>query len=98
MYKRQVSSQSAEELKSGHLKSGQRDGSAYLLRALTRGDGTTGEDVTGNVRTIRSVPLSISAAKLKGAKLPTAVSYTHLAVRSGRESFRWAFSPHLTTT
>jgi len=66
-----VSSQSAEELKSGHLKSGQRDGSAYLLRALTRGDGTTGEDVTGNVRTIRSVPLSISAAKLKGAKLPT---------------------------
>ena len=44
---------------------------AHLLRALTRGDGTTGEDVTSNVRTIRSVPLSISAAKLKAAKLPT---------------------------
>ncbi len=28
-----------------------------LVRALTRGDGTTGEDVTANVRTIRSVPL-----------------------------------------
>jgi DNA ligase (NAD+) len=40
------------------------------VRALTRGDGTTGEDVTLNVRTIRSVPLSISAAKLKAAKLP----------------------------
>jgi DNA ligase (NAD+) len=45
--------------------------SADLLRALTRGDGTTGEDVTLNVRTIRSVPLSISAEKLKGAGLPT---------------------------
>jgi DNA ligase (NAD+) len=28
-----------------------------LVRAATRGDGTTGEDVTANVRTIRSVPL-----------------------------------------
>src|SRR5271170_6095238 len=46
------------------------DGAAHLLRALTRGNGTTGEDVTSNVRTIRSVPLSISAAKLKTAHLP----------------------------
>ncbi len=30
-----------------------------LLRAATRGDGTVGEDVTENVRTIRSVPLEI---------------------------------------
>ncbi len=30
-----------------------------LVRAATRGDGTVGEDVTANVRTIRSVPLSI---------------------------------------
>ncbi|HET6400041.1 MAG TPA: NAD-dependent DNA ligase LigA [Candidatus Kapabacteria bacterium] len=28
-----------------------------LARGATRGDGTTGDDVTGNVRTIRSVPL-----------------------------------------
>jgi DNA ligase (NAD+) len=33
-----------------------------LQRAATRGDGTTGEDVTANVRTIRSVPLSITPA------------------------------------
>ena len=32
-----------------------------LQRAATRGDGTVGEDVTANVRTIRSVPLSITA-------------------------------------
>ena len=31
-----------------------------LTRAATRGDGTTGEDVTGNVRTIASVPLVLA--------------------------------------
>lgn len=41
-----------------------------LLRGLTRGDGIIGEDVTSNVRTIRSVPLSITSAKLKAAGLP----------------------------
>ena len=45
-------------------------GSAQLERGLTRGDGSIGEDVTSNVRTIRSVPLSIAAAKLKAAGLP----------------------------
>jgi DNA ligase (NAD+) len=45
-------------------------GGAVLARAITRGDGTIGEDVTGNVRTIRSVPLSISAEKLKKSGLP----------------------------
>ena len=46
------------------------NGASHLERGLTRGDGTIGEDVTGNVRTIRSVPLSISHAKLAKAKLP----------------------------
>ncbi len=35
-----------------------------LVRGVTRGDGTTGEDVTPNVRTIRSVPLRIERSKL----------------------------------
>lgn len=30
-----------------------------LVRAATRGDGTTGEDVTDNVRTIRTIPLRL---------------------------------------
>jgi len=40
-----------------------------LARAVTRGDGTTGEDVTPNVKTIRSVPLRGDAAVLKKAKI-----------------------------
>lgn len=41
-----------------------------LERGITRGDGSVGEDVTLNVRTVRSVPLSISKDKLKKAGIP----------------------------
>ncbi len=39
-----------------------------LVRAATRGDGTTGEDVTHNVRTIHSVPL-----RMQGTGFPTVI-------------------------
>jgi DNA ligase (NAD+) len=42
----------------------------HLARGITRGDGTTGEDVTLNVRTVRSIPLSISKETLKKAGIP----------------------------
>ena len=48
------------------------DGGSRLTTGITRGDGQTGEDVTSNIRTIRSVPLTISAEKLKVAGLPPA--------------------------
>ena len=41
-----------------------------LVRGITRGDGNIGEDVTLNVRTVRSVPLSIPKEKLKKAGIP----------------------------
>jgi len=41
-----------------------------LVRGITRGDGSVGEDVTLNVRTVRSVPLSIPKEKLRKAGIP----------------------------
>ncbi len=41
-----------------------------LARGVTRGDGITGEDVTANVRTIRSIPLRVDPAELKKLRLP----------------------------
>jgi len=41
-----------------------------LARGITRGDGSIGEDVTLNVRTVRSIPLSISKEKLKASGIP----------------------------
>src|SRR5260370_25514125 len=41
-----------------------------LARGVTRGDGTTGEDVTPNVKTIRRRPLRVDGAGLKKNKLP----------------------------
>jgi DNA ligase (NAD+) len=41
-----------------------------LVRGITRGDGNTGEDVTLNVRTVRSIPLLVSQEKLKKAGIP----------------------------
>jgi len=47
-------------------------GGSRLAAGVTRGDGSIGEDVTSNIRTIRSVPLTISAAQLEKAGLPQA--------------------------
>lgn len=41
-----------------------------LVRGVTRGDGMTGEDVTPNVRTIRSVPLRVDSRESKKQSLP----------------------------
>jgi len=46
------------------------DDGARLALGLTRGDGQIGEDVTSNIRTIRSVPLAIPENLLQKAAAP----------------------------
>src|SRR5512133_4338948 len=45
-------------------------GGTRYLQAVTRGDGSTGEDVTPNLKTLRSVPLSVGEKTLEKAGLP----------------------------
>src|SRR5882757_8600118 len=58
------------ELKLDGMSLALRYHGGQLERGITRGDGNQGEDVTGNVRTVRSIPLSISKEKLKKAGIP----------------------------
>jgi len=58
------------ELKLDGMSLALRYEDGHLVHGITRGDGTTGEDVTLNVRTVRSVPLSIPKEKLKKAGIP----------------------------
>ena len=60
------------ELKLDGMSMALRFDSGRLALGITRGNGTAGEDVTANVRTIRSIPLNISAEQLKKAGLPKA--------------------------
>jgi DNA ligase (NAD+) len=58
------------ELKLDGMSMALRFESGHLSLGITRGNGTEGEDVTANVRTIRSIPLNISAQQLKKAGVP----------------------------
>jgi DNA ligase (NAD+) len=58
------------ELKLDGMSLALRYQDGQLVRGITRGDGNEGEDVTLNVRTVRSIPLSIPREKLNKAGIP----------------------------
>ncbi|MGB9074218.1 MAG: NAD-dependent DNA ligase LigA [Terriglobales bacterium] len=58
------------ELKLDGMSLALRYAGGHLERGITRGDGNEGEDVTANVRTVRSIPLSIPRKKLDKAGIP----------------------------
>jgi DNA ligase (NAD+) len=58
------------ELKLDGMSLALRYAAGQLERGITRGDGNEGEDVTLNVRTVRSIPLGVSKEKLKNAGIP----------------------------
>lgn len=67
-----------DERAPGYIAEPKLDGLAISIRytkgrfawAATRGDGTTGEDVSANVRTLRSLPLQLRSTKKAKDKLP----------------------------
>ena len=58
-----------------------------LVRAATRGDGTTGEDVTSNIRTIKSIPLALRSTgypdrlEVRGEVFMTKSGFEELNIR-----------------
>src|SRR5882762_6276882 len=55
------------ELKLDGMSLALRYQGGQLERGVTRGDGAVGEDVTSNIRTVRSIPLSVRTERLKKA-------------------------------
>ncbi len=54
------------ELKMDGLSMAARYRDGFFVQAITRGDGTTGEDVKENARTIRSLPLRVASPATTG--------------------------------
>jgi len=58
------------EIKMDGLAVSLRYEKGLMVEASTRGDGTTGEDVTANVRTVRSIPMNLASV---GTRIPELV-------------------------
>ena len=70
-----------------------------LVRAATRGDGATGEDVTSNIRTIKSIPLALRSAghperlEVRGEVFMTKSGFEELNVRQEEQGEKLFANP-----
>ena len=68
-----------------------------MVRAITRGDGTSGEDVTENARTIRSLPLNVTtqlgAFEVRGEVIMTKRALERLNEERAREGLSLYANP-----
>jgi DNA ligase (NAD+) len=70
-----------------------------LIQAATRGDGTTGENITENVRTIRSIPLQLQGAgfpsrlEVRGEVFMTKVGFEKLNVMADKKGDKRFVNP-----
>jgi DNA ligase (NAD+) len=73
-----------------------------LIRAATRGDGTTGEEVTNNIKTIRSIPLSVSAEpqldfEVRGEVFMEIEQFNRLNIQREKEGLKLFANPRNST-
>lgn len=65
-----------------------------LVHAATRGDGRVGDDITANIRTIRSIPLRLEAGSLRKARRKKSTGEDEPDLFGGSTAFRDSL-PHL---
>ena len=65
-----------------------------LVQAITRGDGRIGEDVTGNIKTIDSVPLNL-ADKIKNIEVRGEIIMTKAVFKELNQKYKKANKPEL---
>jgi len=70
------------ELKYDGVAIGIRYENGVLVQAVTRGDGTQGDDITANVRTIRSIPLKLTGVFPKDFEIRGEIVMPHAAFNS----------------
>jgi len=70
------------ELKYDGVAIGIRYENGVLVQAVTRGDGTQGDDITSNVRTIRSIPLKLNGEFPEDFEIRGEIVMPHAAFNS----------------
>ena len=85
------------ELKMDGLSLAVRYREGQFVQALTRGDGSIGEEVTENARTIRSLPLSVTNAfpdfEVRGETVMNRAAFERLNAEREAQSLNWFANP-----